>query len=367
MRQLCEWFTAKEHRWAVTVAYRGATSTADVADAERWASAHGVTLLPDDVTFATLRSCTPTRFDIVVLGVWFYHASGRSIPELLLPHFAHHPRVLLLSDDVHNRRCLQQQQGEQQDCASVMARERELYTAQSVRAFIAVSAEDAAVFRAQFEVSRVVFLPMVVDRVARSVLRSRRASPTKRIVFVGTWHPANVAVVAWILDTLCPAMDGDPCLQSAAMFLVGARQWLSMWEQRSRASRTSVARVAAMVQPVADLDASSLLHNNTVFFAPNAFTGTGVATKVVLGLRHRVPVVTNRAGLQGVMHPDPRDVLRVAELSDVAGVKHALCDAFAALPLRDVAPDGVAGDASWELNAEWLRALGMRRRSRARE
>lgn len=353
IRQICEWF-CRRMLWEVTVAYRASTGAADLLDASKWASAEGVALLEDDEMFSTVLS-RRNDFDVVILGVWFYHPSGRSIPEILLSHFSRfgNMSVLLLSDDVHFERCRQQQQPPC-DHVDVRGREASIYKSSVVKGLIGVTSEDADVFRSQFGVTTAVWLPMLVDHVSQSVVAKRKRSPVQKIIFIGSYHPSNSVVVSWMMDVLYPALQDDFDLKSASLVLLGAREWHLMLEGRMHKDRERFKKISVITKRVSDLE-STVLTNSSIFLVPNGFSGTGISTKVFSALQNRLPVVTNRAGLQGVCLV-PSDKVYIAEMDDVQDVLVKLKRAFSNETPDQIYLDSVV-PVNWESNTKWMDLL----------
>ncbi len=348
VRQICEWLRQKPRSIRVTLAFREpGAAAADTHDARSWAAKHGVELVSDDAVFSRLRALE-VRFDLAMLGVWFYRTGAPTISELLLRRLQQRNcRIVLLSDDVHYRRC---QQERACDAVARRSSEARLYASPGIELLVAASTEDAEVFRSEFGAQRVTVLPMALDPVRKSTAANRRRSRVKQILFAGSWHDANLFVVTWIMDVLYPALMIDPVLKSAQIVVVGSRAWLLMWEERRRRNVAAWAhmQVIAKVQ-----DMESVLTTNTVFFAPAGISGTGITTKVMFGLQNYVPVVTNRDGLRGFdVRGEMARAVFVAELNNTVWVLTQLRAAFGSLPVN-YTPATV----DWQKNANWMAVL----------
>ena len=103
---------------------------------------------------------------------------------------------------------------------------------------------------------------------------------------------------------------------------------------------------------------------NVCPLAPSSIHGTGISTKVHLGLEHFLPIVTNGAGAQGLLRFAPSKMTNYLFLVNMTDVKETVGQIRAAFskaeekvayPPFEVPIDLTAK--GWDENGNWIRAL----------
>jgi len=199
---------------------------------------------------------------------------------------------------------------------------RELAAYRAADAVIVVSDADAELLRTAGGIPRIVVVPLIVAPRPRPV-QPRPSS----LLFVGNFqHPPNVDGLCWFLTGAWPRIRAE--VPEATLEIIGTNPPA---EVRACGQAPGVAFLGYVPEVAPFLDRTA------VSVAPLRYGG-GVKGKIVEAMAAGVPVVTTRAGVQGLpLHPG-RDVLMA---DDEAG----FADAVVSL-LRDpvrAAGQGAAG------------------------
>lgn len=137
-------------------------------DATAWAREFQVQLEEDDFNLSRTRLLLKRDPDVdfVIVGVWIWDFRITCAEKVLeAVNGRARPQVILLSDDVHYQRCVH----EVPWCSQRMfehrrAVESRIYNSSRVLSVVAITENDASLFRNEFNVRSVTVLPMVVNQ-----------------------------------------------------------------------------------------------------------------------------------------------------------------------------------------------------------
>lgn len=371
LRQALHWLRLNNHD--VTLVVRQGENLRwvdkpDMYEAETlsWLKQHDIPMLRDP-HFEAVNSMN--GFDVVILTLWFwrgYRSNVSSIPSLVLPRLStweKKPRVVLLSDDLHWKRCEQVSIGKEDErCLrkdEIELEESTLYSDSRVDLLVALTTHDQFLFQQIAPNQNVAVLPMVIDELME--LRPSRRFKF-RIIFVGSKHPANIKAVSFLLFEMLPHFALTNFARKSTIMLVGDG-WEKFLLERGmqlsqRCTKLSFVKVCA---PGTVSDDSSLFDERTLLVAPTLTKGTGISTKVYLGLTHQVPVVTTPAGVYGIPCDNNQDstLCRLLYISEPTGSDFASALSVAMLHMgvmkRDglTIPNGISYSA-WRTSNEWM-------------
>lgn len=236
-------------------------------------------------------------------------------------------QILLLSDDVHFKRCMQIQ-GACNRWEHIKTKEKQFY--EQADLVLALTTEDKQEFERLAPLAQVVVLPMAIQ--PKPMLHKPKGGVN--LLYVGAPHEANINAVNFLLREVYPALKKQ--IDSSSMTIIGGWEWIRIVSELQKeqpdlygtGSLFDVRRVdgswakvpcvtsteSNVVAPpkLIDLQCGAVrafdtvlelepfIEEATIFLAPIQVAGSGISTKVWLGLEHGLPVVTTRAGLQGL-------------------------------------------------------------------
>jgi hypothetical protein len=350
LRQICEWLRSRGH--SVVFVFRQPLVGRFASDAIEWGRKWKIELVGDDLSLWRFRNGHwPGRWDVALLGVWFYRG-GKTICDWAIPHLRRTKvKIVLVSDDVHSRRCVQELVWTKSECAERRRREELLYSSPDADALIAISEEDAAVFVSKFKARNVIWLPLLIGKA--NVAHCRVKGSMDHILYVGTCQEANRLAIRSILDHLTPLLK-----DATRLTFAGCGEWI-VEAERKRADLTHL-----MIESVGLFqNLEDLLDTSTIMLLPAGVTGTGVSTKVRFALEYLVPVVTNRAGAVGLPSSFvQKDLLFIAANESSAALEEALtrarlCVMTGACDLHRTRLLAVVGRKAslqeWDDNVQW--------------
>lgn len=336
IRQVCQWLSSRG--FSVTLAFRDSPHPS----ASAWAALHGITLLADDVSFSkTLSSDMVTHASLIILGVWFYRPL-RTIPETFLPVVTGN-KVILLTDDVHSFRCLEELNCPPQRHALLSRLEGLLYSSPKVSLVVTVSQQDAHVIQTHFSaLNKVTVLPMLIER--------RPLAPRKKegkvFLFLASYHDGNIVVGRHLLGSLWPQMLQDGRFEDVTLVVVGNVML------DPTLSKLGEQRRVVMLGQVEDVE-NVVLTRNTVMIAWAGVKNSGISTKVFFALEHALPVVTNEAGLRGLTAAGVSSSVFLVELEDdLSKQMEQIEKAF-----RTSTQPKEEQEQSWEKNEIWMNVI----------
>ena len=343
MRQIVSWL--KWNNFIVTVIVRGQHWVhAGSKESEAFLENLGIEQIVDDLSLSTLRNSMQSHdtADVYMMSLWFWREFDRSnldgkggtdytIPELLLPDIKNTATTILLVDDVHSNRCRQNPDCEIFD----HIRDVESNVIGQSSLTVTLTEKDRQVYGELSPNGKFVTLPYVIQKrglLAKEPSKSNR----KRMLFVGSTNENNHRAAQFLVQTVFPLVRHQI---DASLTLVGAYAWkqlvydMSQGENQYRiGSVQKLARTPSdpkslkgdfflssctasaqlddeyVVQSrfcdnpilnafdtVVELD--SFLADSDVILAPTTISGSGISTKVFLGLEAGRPVVTTEDGL----------------------------------------------------------------------
>ena len=259
----------------------------------------------------TLGLSNESSVQLALLAMWSYHiAPGGdphwTIPELVLPAIREHlpdTCAVIVSDDLQHRRTLVEARLTTAQVERLAMREMAAYEAADGVFF--VSREDRNEVEAEllrrrqrWEVASIAEMPLLltlpyVGRHETVANRTRESGPERRrrrgleplLLFVGSATRSNELAVTWLVHKVLPILrEARPNLE------------LTLAGSRLRTYRVQGVRALGFVD-----DLNALVAQASVLLLPS-FVASGVATKVLLGVHERVPVVTTSAGRRGIWH-----------------------------------------------------------------
>ena len=297
MRQICEYLRRKGH--LVTYVFREPLVGRLAKDAIKWARQWNIDLIGDDNELSRLFSVEfkVQAWDVVLLSVSFFRP-GKTIFEYFAPYWHTVPRVVLVSDDIHHLRCTRECFETEAECARRKRVEGELYAREDISALVSVSVEDGRVMQEEFRAKKNVVVPMLLETETNTSVVSKRKhnfSGGLHLVYLGTCQEANRLAIKELWSEFIPLLSNKD-----SVIFAGCTEWGKM-----------IVKTQAQVESIGVVDdIETILTNSTVMLLPAGVGGTGISTKVRLGLQHRVPVVTNNAGARGL---EKSEMLFVAE------------------------------------------------------
>jgi len=323
LRQVLEWLRYNGNDVDLVVRESIDASNSQHAEAVSWASNLNISLQSDDVYFTNLVSTSEStpEYDLALFGVWFWRqysvadagSAPGCIPYLVGPWFHEHSptaKVVLMSDDVHHVRCL----GLGSACnitEYIKATEMELYSTADLT--LAITETDANAFRELAPSGNIATLPMAVAPYSMlkvtegrkslgpaRVVQSSEASTHLRLLFIGSFHDANKLSVAFLVNEVLPVLHEK--------FELEVHLTLAGWEQQQFDSAISCdwhCENAVKVMGVVD-DLVPLMRSAFALAVPTMVDGTGVSTKVFLGLQTGMETITTPSGTAGISCADTR-------------------------------------------------------------
>jgi len=245
---------------------------------------------------------------LALLAMWSYHTAPSgdphwTIPELVLPQLRMHlpgTCAVIMSDDLQHRRFRLESGLTETQAERLAVREMAAYEAADGVFFVSREDRDEAetmlLLRRQRRPSSSAEMPLLLALPyvgKHEAATNRTQHGTKRgllkleplLLFVGSATRSNEQAVSWLVHKVLPILrEARPHLE---LTLVGARL------------RTYHVKGVRALGFVDDLDA--LVAQASVLLLPS-FIQSGVATKVLLGIRQQVPVITTGAGRRGIWH-----------------------------------------------------------------
>jgi len=256
---------------------------------------------PTDESFSTSALLQARKFKAAFLYLWFWESQGISTPQTYISairEFTPSTKIVIVTDDAHAER--HKRLNTVNDALSsklpisnpeVSEVESAVYAAADV--VVTATEADAVVLHKQ-GVRTPTFTLHFHHRITAGA-RTPMASFESRqgMVFVGyAKNPTNTVGLAWFCEKVLPLLDKD--IATGPIRVVGANS--DELVQSLSGRLPSDARVIA-VPKVDDNSLATILSSSRVFIAP--IFSTGLATKVLLGMSHGVPVVTTQLAANG--------------------------------------------------------------------
>jgi len=246
---------------------------------------------------------------LVIMAMWSYHTAPSgdphwTIPELVLPQLKQLPGAVpcavIMSDDLQHRRFRLESSLTEEQAERLAAREMAAYAAADGVFFVSredreevektlLKRREQEGIASTFEMPLLITLPYV-GTYETAANRTRHVTPQlglrePLLLYVGSATRSNEQAVSWLVHRVLPILrQARPGLQ---LTLAGSRQ---------RTYRVPGIRVLGFVD---DLD--SIIARASVLLLPT-FVPSGVATKILSGVRRKKPVVTTSAGRRGIWH-----------------------------------------------------------------
>ena len=246
---------------------------------------------------------------LALLAMWSYHTAPSgdphwTIPELVLPQLRMHlpgTCAVIMSDDLQHRRFRLESGLTETQAERLAVREMAAYEAADGVFFVSREDRDEAetmlLLRRQRRPSSSAEMPLLLalpyvgkheaatNRTQHGTKRGQLRQLEPLLLFVGSATRSNEQAVSWLVHKVLPILrEARPNLE---LTLAGSRL------------RTYHVKGVRTVGFVDDLDA--LVAQASVLLLPS-FIRSGVATKVLLGIRQQVPVITTGAGRRGIWH-----------------------------------------------------------------
>ena len=175
---------------------------------------------------------------------------------------------------------------------------------------LAITDEDAAVFRQEAPGAVVVTCPMAIMP-SQSPIVNQREDASLHAMYLGNSHEGNMKAVRFLLLEVVPIIVRR--VPDFHLTVIGGSQWIDVLDEllethpalnvscstgddKIRRFKTC----AHVTAQTAVLDLSPLLRRVTVIASPVLVKGTGISTKVFYAMSHSIPVVTTTAGAYGI-------------------------------------------------------------------
>ena len=292
---------------------------------------------------------------VAMLSFWSFHIAPSgdvhlTIPEMYIPQLRTHARetcIVVLADDIQHRRFRLEGNLSAPSVERLAERETAVYAAADGVFFVSREDRDevealllrwrerqTSSARADELLPQMPFLEVLpfggvqeqlpAPPKVSSALASPsppEALPSPLLLFVGSPLRSNEAAVSWLVHEVMPVLRRTrPDLE---ITLVGRRT-----QQQEQYGRAQGVRTLGFVT-----DLEQLLAQASLLLLPS-FIDSGVPTKIMIGIRHQIPVVTTSAGRRGTWHvgddlPQSCDAANVPPL-----FVHDSAEEFAATTLR---------------------------------
>ena len=250
LRQIVEWFRDNGHD--VTLAVRdsnlGWMGEEIYNEVHSWLARYGVRLLKDDVSLGATRHLVlndPEVVDVAIIGLWFWREYRHSASDTdadktsfewlqpLLRGPEQHAKIVVLSDDVHWMRCRQISKTSDvkngKGCTRfkhIREQERDAYDQADL--VLAISDEDAKVFRHEAPNAVVATFPMAILPVQNPVVNQREDAPL-HFMYLGSPHEANLQAVRFLMLEVAPLMART--VPDFHLTVSGGREWIEVLDE----------------------------------------------------------------------------------------------------------------------------------------
>ena len=326
LRQVVEWFAS--NAFTVIIFCRTMHYTRDgVHETLEWAKRIGVQLVNDNYSFDQMRFWDTSDVSVVLYSLWYWRYFTENVTSTVEMAFPNMHKIgvisIILSDDIHSERCLQIQAC-QPHITDIRNMERAAYTKGIT---LAISNLDQTSMQRLSPTSDIRFFPMIIDiKHLHTTNNKAREYLNDFLIYVGSNNDMNVIAVQRILQ-----------LNNQKMIFIGTNKWSRLIKRAGKHSSRCVP------PPLSDLipgeicknsvqkllsfdtikDITPLLSHAKTMIALVATEGTGISTKVLIGLAHSMRVVTTQPGLYGTGCPSNHAMCNALHVTNLTSLNDA--------------------------------------------